>query len=69
MNKDGLTAALICPQGEIEQLFRRHESLQINLKCLTARCIARHKINYVDMIPKHLENFIFLHTSQRSDKL
>ncbi|XP_055311305.1 protein fem-1 homolog B isoform X3 [Sitodiplosis mosellana] len=65
VNVEGLTAAQICTSPFIQVLLRRYEFNEVSLRCLASRCIAQHKIPYKDIVPKQLEMFIEMHSSEK----
>lgn len=49
----------------LQVLLRRYEFNEVTLRCLASRCIAQHKIVYTDIVPKHLEMFIEMHSAEK----
>ena len=63
MNKDGLTAYGKCATGVAHTILRSTDKMRINLKCLSARAIKRHKLAYkgAHVLPRDLEKFVDIH--------
>ncbi|XP_055374246.1 protein fem-1 homolog B [Condylostylus longicornis] len=64
VNKHGLTAAEYSLDKSIKHLLKHYEAQHISLKCLSSRCIAKHKLKYEGSIPVHLESYIKMHSKE-----
>ena len=58
-NKDGKTAADVASTDIAESIIKTHGKL--SLKCLSARTVKKHKIDYQGFIPNSLHEFVELH--------
>ncbi|EDO30220.1 predicted protein [Nematostella vectensis] len=58
-NKDGKTAMDIAASEELKKVLLSGQ--KISLKCISARAVARYKLNYVGLVPKTIEAFIKTH--------
>ena len=61
VNCDGLKASQVCSYNTVESFIKNYEVQAVCLKCIAARSIAQHRINYRENIPKQLELFVQLH--------
>ena len=62
-NFEGKSAADCTRNERIKDLFQKHSSARLSLKCSCARLIKLRKISYKGQVPKSLSGFIELHTS------
>ena len=58
-NKDGKTAIDVAATDIAQVIIKSH--MKLNLKCLAARAVRRHKVEYQDIIPVSLQEFVELH--------
>ncbi|XP_022228162.1 protein fem-1 homolog B isoform X1 [Drosophila obscura] len=62
VNAAGQTAATACKQVTLANLLHGHQNAHTSLKCLAARTIATHRLNFKGLIPTQLEAFIQMHS-------
>ncbi|XP_002138527.2 protein fem-1 homolog B isoform X1 [Drosophila persimilis] len=64
VNAAGQTAAAACKSGlaTLANLLHGHQNAHTSLKCLAARTIATHRLNFKGLIPMQLEAFIQMHS-------
>lgn len=65
VNIEGLKASQVCVQNSLGNFIRGYEARAITLQCLAARCIAQHRVPYKNIIPRQLEPFVQLHSSEK----
>uniref|UniRef100_A0A1L8DAP3 Protein fem-1 homolog B n=1 Tax=Nyssomyia neivai TaxID=330878 RepID=A0A1L8DAP3_9DIPT len=63
VNDSGRTPRKSTDIKSIQNIVRSYEVREMKLACLAAHRVARSKIEYEEMVPKHLESFIEMHSA------
>ncbi|XP_058120385.1 protein fem-1 homolog B [Anopheles ziemanni] len=65
VNSDGLKASQVCLHPEMAIFVKSYETRAINLRCLSARTIAQHRIPFRNQIPRQLVSFVECHCAPK----
>ncbi|XP_030374156.1 protein fem-1 homolog B isoform X2 [Scaptodrosophila lebanonensis] len=69
VNAAGQTAAAACKQSTLANVLHGYQNAHSTLKCLAARIIATHRLNFKGTIPTALEGFIQMHSVDNLSKM
>uniref|UniRef100_A0A1A9WWI7 Protein fem-1 homolog B n=1 Tax=Glossina brevipalpis TaxID=37001 RepID=A0A1A9WWI7_9MUSC len=65
VNAQGLTPAQLCKHGVLNRLLLNYQNSLTSLKCLASRCVVANGVPYKGLVPKILEPYIQIHSSDK----